>query len=140
MAKYTPEEQAQHRQELIEALESGKYTQGSNYLHKDNYYCCLGVACDISGLGRWSMDTGRIAFRYVVEDEVDGSTSYRLPQVVADYYGFTSQVGDLLQEEQRTWWDGSVSRAESMAGLNDFLELGFPQIAQLLRDGKVKVQ
>ena len=38
---------------LVAALRSGRYEQGHNRL-KDEYggYCCLGVACDISGLGQ----------------------------------------------------------------------------------------
>lgn len=31
----------------IEALESGKYEQGSMYLNKDNKFCCLGIACEL---------------------------------------------------------------------------------------------
>lgn len=31
----------------VEALRSGEYKQGKNYLSSDNYFCCLGVACDL---------------------------------------------------------------------------------------------
>lgn len=41
----------------VEALRSGNYKQGKGYLQVvDEFsvsYCCLGVACDISGLGKW---------------------------------------------------------------------------------------
>jgi len=33
--------------EWVEALRSGKYEQGEQYLNKDNRFCCLGVLCDI---------------------------------------------------------------------------------------------
>ena len=37
----------------VEALRSGKYTQGRGRLKTDVGFCCLGVACDISGLSTW---------------------------------------------------------------------------------------
>jgi len=37
----------------IKALRSGKYIQITGNLHKDNGYCCLGVACEVSGLSEW---------------------------------------------------------------------------------------
>lgn len=37
----------------IVALRSGKYRQGLRQLRMNGAYCCLGVACDISGLGEW---------------------------------------------------------------------------------------
>jgi hypothetical protein len=35
------------RKKWIEALRSGKYKQGREYLKKDGFHCCLGVACEI---------------------------------------------------------------------------------------------
>lgn len=37
--------------ELAEALESGKYKQGRGLLYHapENSYCCLGVACNLTG-------------------------------------------------------------------------------------------
>lgn len=40
----------------VEALRSGKYEQGMKQLKNENAYCCLGVLCDISKLGRFSND------------------------------------------------------------------------------------
>jgi len=41
----------------VEALRSGKYNQSKGFLHRtledNNGFCCLGVLCDISGLGHW---------------------------------------------------------------------------------------
>jgi len=31
----------------IQALESGEYNQGTGALHKQDSFCCLGVACDL---------------------------------------------------------------------------------------------
>lgn len=37
----------------IEALRSGEYQQARETLRVNDEYCCLGVACDISGLHQW---------------------------------------------------------------------------------------
>jgi len=51
---WTPEQQAEHRKLWVEALRSGKYQQAVDDLRdRTGAMCCLGVACEISGLGRW---------------------------------------------------------------------------------------
>lgn len=37
----------------VEALRSRKYKQGDGCLRNGDNFCCLGVLCDISGLGKW---------------------------------------------------------------------------------------
>lgn len=37
----------------LEALRSGKYEQAHRFLRVGNAFCCLGVACEISGRGHW---------------------------------------------------------------------------------------
>lgn len=38
----------------IDALRSGGYEQSHSYLHGSrDGYCCLGVLCDVSGIGHW---------------------------------------------------------------------------------------
>lgn len=70
-----------------EALESGKYKQGMYSLKtSSNYFCCLGVLCDISGLGKWD-DTN--AFR--TDNE---SASKVLPKNVKNWAGMSFKNGD----------------------------------------------
>lgn len=41
------------KKKWIEALRSGKYTQGKFFLQStNNTYCCLGVACRVAGIKR----------------------------------------------------------------------------------------
>ncbi len=47
---------AENRRLWIEALRSGNYQQGTGRLKLENRYCCLGVACDISGSVEWDRD------------------------------------------------------------------------------------
>lgn len=75
---------------LIAALRSGNYGQTKGKLSNSSgtEYCCLGVACDISGLGRWDNTySGRY---YVIEDEngkkIDDSDNV-LPEPVARWLG-----------------------------------------------------
>jgi hypothetical protein len=52
----TPEERKELRAKWVAALRSGEYQQGSERLHRDGRFCCLGVACDIlakRGHCRW---------------------------------------------------------------------------------------
>lgn len=40
----------QFKAKWVAALRSGEYKQGTNSLHKNGAYCCLGVACLLSGI------------------------------------------------------------------------------------------
>lgn len=63
----------------VEALKSGEYAQGTDYLRKTDYdgvtrYCCLGVLCDLAaqdGIGTWCPTEGHIsAFRTALDKSV----------------------------------------------------------------------
>src|SRR3990167_8725500 len=66
---------------LVAALRSGKYKRGIGRLRSEDgkKFCCLGVACDISGVGEWKKDW--LDFRYL-------GNSSSLPQEVQTYFGF----------------------------------------------------
>jgi hypothetical protein len=49
----------------IAALRSGKYPQTTHNLKTEQGFCCLGVLCDISGVGEWD-DQGHGYEYYVV--------------------------------------------------------------------------
>lgn len=80
MTVWTKEQQAEHRKLWVEALRSGKYTQATERLRKDGGMCCLGVACDISGLGAWD-DSGD----YHIANYAPATTI--LPPGVRDWLG-----------------------------------------------------
>lgn len=105
--RYTREEQAQHRAELVEALRSGKYKQGDGMLRQatkstEDLFCCLGVACDLSGLGEWQesaafeQDGKKITFKeyHVIQTELT-----QLPPAVKDYYGFAHPIGRFSSDD-----------------------------------------
>ena len=106
--QYTPEEQAEHRKLWVEALRSGKYSQGENWLRTDRGYCCLGVACEISGLVTWR-DGGPDHFRSVNTFEAISGTGTKTQE---------------LADDVRLWLgladaDGSIPGEESLASIND---------------------
>ncbi len=41
------------RAKWVDALRSGKYKQTRSALRYGDAYCCLGVACDVLGDGKW---------------------------------------------------------------------------------------
>src|SRR5687768_13887360 len=57
---------------LIVALRSGKYEQGYGVLRTfNNKFCCLGVACDISGMGEWRECDTNDGWEYVTGEYAD---------------------------------------------------------------------
>lgn len=73
-----------NRVRWIEALESGKYIQIANRLRDAGIgFCCLGVACEISELGKWE---GSI---YIVKTEEQPSSGSYLSPSILDYLQMT---------------------------------------------------
>lgn len=72
----------------LEALRSGKYQQTHARLKKPDGYCCLGVLCDISGVGSWvPRDT---CFEYEVG--AHGGATADLPHEVCTFAGLDRLV------------------------------------------------
>jgi hypothetical protein len=124
MAKksWTKRQQAAHRRKWIKALRSGKYEQttGRLRLNESNEFCCLGVACDISGLGKWDN-----AGRYTVDhkNRLPGyDMAYRsygdLPTAVVEWLGLNDANGP----------HGKTSLAHD----NDARNLTFNSIANII--------
>lgn len=94
----------------IEALRSGRYKQTHGRLYDGEGFCCLGVLCDISGLGHW--DESNYYTRGSSQRALD------LPPFVAEWAA--------LPSHPRT------SDNTPLADLNDNAGLTFPQIADII--------
>ena len=105
MTDYTPEEQAQNRKQWVTALRSDDYVQATGRLRDGDRFCCLGVACDISGLAEWEEGN-----RYLEEKET-------LPQQVRDWLGLENAAGGYI--------------ASSLSNLND-TRVSFDEIADMI--------
>lgn len=80
-------------QKLLDELRSGERRQGANALRIVEMGvtgvevvsdCCLGVACDISGLGRWEPVEESLQRAYVTRE---GRSTDLLPRPVLDWLG-----------------------------------------------------
>lgn len=86
----------------VAALRSGEYSQGKHALRTDEGFCCLGVACDISGLGEWNE---RLGFEWEQDGEGYEEQSL-LPNHVMEWLGLTSH-------------DGTINDMTTLASKND---------------------
>lgn len=78
---------------LIAGLRSGDFKQVVGRLKRTDGYCCLGVACEISGLGKWGAkysESGGFSFR-----PNDGSIAVLtdLPEPVMKWLGWSTRPG-----------------------------------------------
>lgn len=135
MPTYTAEEQVANRAKLVAALRSGEYEQGQNYLSEPTpdgaLHCCLGVACDISGLGTWDEDTGSI---YIIPDPEGEANDTHLPDAVRQWLGFANESGDLhnpIRFEDH-YCIGTLIDANDSG-------MSFDDIATLIEDGDVQL-
>ena len=104
---YTPEQTKENRNQLSDALRSGKYQQHVSALtnRTQTAFCCLGVACEISGLGEWKSDDNRVEFT----SQNEYSVASLVPAVQA-WLGFRDRFGTFF---------GQYNDKDSLANLND---------------------
>ena len=72
---------------LVDALRSGKYKKINNQLHDGKNFCTLGVACEITNLGKW-VDNPGLGYSYVCRNKPQYRSNKYLPVDVHRYYGF----------------------------------------------------
>jgi len=98
---------AELKKQWVEALRSGKYEQGQQYLQKDDKFCCVGVLCDIINPESWRSAVGSIK-RW--EGFVD-----TLP------YGVNSQIG-LSHTSEAHLIDMNDKHEESFETIANYIE------------------
>lgn len=108
----------------VEALRSGDYKQGKGALRDINgNYCCLGVACEISGVVTLREREDHPIPLYVSNtDENDVSASI-LPAAVKDWLGIDFGNPDVADDH---------GRVHTLATWNDVEEADFDKIADLI--------
>ena len=118
---YSLAEQKAHRTSLAEALRSGRFEQGVGWLRAKDRFCCLGVACELSGLGEWLKDEDG---NYAFGDGQGRNSGDVLPDFVREYYG--------LADERGAYWGTTLlSGGGSLLNMNDTGK-SFVQIADII--------
>lgn len=118
-----PPDAKENLRKWVAALRSGNYKQARGYLRPsdDSGYCCLGVACEISGVGSWV--PADACYQYVtgVPCKHRGDA---LPEAVASWLGV-----DCDDPELDTGDYGTPLRASIM---NDIARASFAEIADAI--------
>ncbi len=111
----------------LTALRSGEYDQATGKLRELNDngdvvgYCCLGVACEISGLGTWEGED------YLVNGVMDPEVVGLLPVAVREWLGFdtSNPALDVPEDEDETAYSSATEA-------NDDYGLSFGEIADAI--------
>ena len=122
----------------VAALRSRHYSQNRGALKvtggsgRADGYCCLGVACEISGLGRWLDEGIKQAYRVRMSNGEYASSVDVLPTPVADWLGIATLEGSPMAGALMNA-DGSydVPTWASLAQAND-AGVSFADIADLI--------
>lgn len=124
----TKEEFATRRKTWLDALRSGKYKQGTTYLKVDDCYCCLGVACELTGY------PSEEELGYTSWEELGGNNRLisTMSKNIMNYYGFA--FADGLFKNAYTYKDHN-----SLANLNDTERMTFNEIADFVEKNMSKV-
>lgn len=116
----------------IERLRSGLYPQTKGNLQDQDGFCCLGVLCDLSGLGQWTEPEPDFARKrhYVVPNDKNGDllASKVLPRPVKAWAGLEDENPSVRCDYPSP---GSRGWLGSLAILNDG-GLTFAQIADVI--------
>ena len=137
--KATPEIVATRRA-LIAALESDEYEKGEGTLRGDDSYCVGGVACDVSGVGKWIVVDvydvdGAPVTTYKYQDSTGAQFGGAISPEIIDAFGmgeFDLSV-DAVGEGTRLMMKlrgGMVS----LDSINDDGRFSFSEIAQMFRN------
>lgn len=121
---------AEIKSQWVDALRSGKYTQGENALRETvngkTAHCCLGVLCELaleSGLTvRIEEDVVDLVTSQDRFTSFDGDAAY-LPESVQRWSDISTSNGQFFKEDE--------SRAVTLSALND-TGYSFTEIADLI--------
>ena len=97
----------------LEALRSGRYLQTREKLRDKSGFCCLGVACDISGKGTWKASLNGKQWKQMQTFVISpyGSSKTCIPSPLREEIGLTE------------------AEHKSLANLNDSGKATFANIA-----------
>lgn len=108
--------QIDNTQKWVNALRSGKYTQGIGALHtQDNTYCCLGVVCNLYNIPKVLNSFGIYEYTFP-----NGKKQIGVPD------------GQWFEEIFGFGYDHYFEKAEILVDMNDERGMTFAQIADVI--------
>lgn len=99
----------------LEALRSGRYRQTRDKLRDKVGFCCLGVACDISGKGTWKASLSSNGKQMQMFVSPYGSSKTCIP------YPLLEEIG-LTEAEHKSLANLNDSRKATFANIADWIE------------------
>ena len=108
-------EQLAFRKKWLAALRSGEYEQATGELRDAVGFCCLGVACDISGVGKWEGPN------YYPRRGM--SRRHFPPYHVATLFGIDEELENALSELNDADRPGFIGESADFLEIADTIEL-----------------
>lgn len=116
MTTWTKRQQKAHRKAWIKALRSGNYKQGRSHLHQGDNYCCLGVACELSGLGNWTVSAwGEGVLDYFGDHGM-------MPEPVMEWLGLRGKLGSYGPPDKKLYLADHNDNGKTFAEIADIIE------------------
>ena len=110
----------------VEALRSGKYEQTRGKLKMDESYCCLGVLCEISGLGKFSQKVRNGIISFVLPSgEICRST---LPDEVLDWADMSDSLGNFNDSDVYATLSLLNDNGKTFLEIADIIELNIENL------------
>ena len=132
---WTKDQQIVHRALWAQALSSGKYQQGKEYLRwtdpnlGSDRYTCTGVAVDVCPFTSWTTGEGN---RHAAESDNDQPNVLAPTLTVMNWLGLSSPQGHFNDLPEHPGLVGQKLAQNNLVYLNDRLGVDFPTIASLI--------
>lgn len=93
-------------------------------------FCCLGHACDVSGLGEWRASGQGDREKYVVEGDVTSGSTEMTPRSVAEWFGFNDPNPLLIAKRGGKAQAGGLNDVHgyTLSEIADAIERRWPEI------------
>lgn len=142
METETPQPNREHIRLWVEALRSGEFEQGSDWLNSNGKMCCLGVACEVAIVNGLDLPREvREANWGQPEHVAYGDSSFRtgrtLPKEMKRWLGVDRhdplvRTDRILHHDE--WGTTPVGNMVKLSCCNDIYLLDFPTIATLIEN------
>jgi hypothetical protein len=106
------------KQKWIAALRSGEYKQGQNALERKGEYCCLGVACAVSGVKDISFLSN---YGYIDYDPTGKPELLKVPDLLRGENPVTKVLANMNDGRDETGTDDS--KRKSFSEIADYIEV-----------------